>query len=128
MQQIKERLTSQKKIVLDYLMGVTCHPTAEKVYHEAKKKLPQISQGTVYRILNGLRDSDKAQIIWANGVAHFDGNAMPHSHFVCQKCNRVFDVFDQCAKCDILKNKKLKVGKIKTYVVKFYGICKQCKK
>ncbi len=124
---MEERLTSQKKIILDYLKSVKTHPTAEKIYCEVKKKLPQISQGTVYRVLKGLKDKEDAQLIPVNGVAHFDGDISPHAHFICEECSQVYDVFSVCAGCDILNNKKkLKVGKISRYKVFFYGICNKC--
>jgi len=123
---MKERLTSQKKIIFNYLKDEKSHPTAEKVYAEVKKQLPQISQGTVYRILNNFKEKEEAQEINVNGVAHFDGDVSLHSHFICEKCKKVYDVFDVCSKCSILKNKKLKVGKINSYKIYFYGKCNKC--
>jgi len=123
---MEERLTSQKQIILDYLRSVKTHPTAENVYCAVKKKLPRISQGTVYRVLNGLKDKDGAQVIPVNGVAHFDGDISPHAHFICECCDKVYDVFSVCAGCDILNKKRLKVGKINRYKVYFYGICNKC--
>lgn len=122
------RLTNQKKIVLDYLMGVKCHPTAEEVYTAVQKKLPRISVGTVYRILRDLDEKNCAQTILSKKAAHFDGNASPHTHFVCTECDRVFDIEDECCECGILQKKKTKVGKIKNYKIIFYGICKQCER
>jgi len=122
------RLTSQKKIILDYLMSVKTHPTAEGVYKIVRKKLPRISMGTVYRILKSLDEKNKAQTILSKRATHFDADTTPHTHFICQKCDRVFDIFDQCYKCGILEKKRTKVGKINNYKILFYGICKQCGK
>jgi Fe2+ or Zn2+ uptake regulation protein len=119
-----ERLTNQRKIILDYLKSVITHPSAEEVYLKVKKKLPRISLGTVYRNLNVLKGKGEIREI-PSDVAHFDGNITPHSHFFCDKCKKIFDVFDNC---EILKNKKTKVGKIKHLQVYFYGICKNCQK
>lgn len=121
-----ERLTSQKQIINNYLMGVKTHPTAEEVYRAVRKKLPRISQGTVYRVLNGFREKGNAQVVTVEGVSHFDADVSSHSHFICQKCNKVYDVSDSCSNCSKLKNKKLKVGKIKNFKIYFYGICKKC--
>ena len=124
----EERLTSQKQIILDYLKSVKTHPSAEKVYLAVKKKLPRISQGTVYRILNNLKEKKGAQIIPVKGIAHFDGDTSSHAHFICAKCHRIFDIFDVCTECKIIKSKKTKVGKITSYQIYFYGICKYCSK
>jgi Fe2+ or Zn2+ uptake regulation protein len=125
---IQERLTSQKQIILDYLMSVKTHPTAEQVFKQVRKKLPRISQGTVYRVLNNFTDKGKLQVIGSGGISHFDGDTSSHAHFICQSCSNVFDVFDVCSKCKILINKKIKVGKINYFKIYFYGKCKKCKK
>lgn len=119
-----ERITNQKKIILDYLKSVKTHPSAEAVYLAVKKKLPQISLGTVYRILNTLKE--KGEIIEIpSEVTHYDGNISSHIHFICERCTNIFDIYD---KCQFLKRKKTKVGKIKNYQVYLYGECKKCKK
>ena len=122
-----ERITSQKQTIIDYLKSVKTHPSAQEVYFEVRKNLPRISQGTVYRILKDFQKQGKVQTIPCKGVEHFDGDISSHAHFICDKCKKVFDVFDVCGKCSILKNKKLKVGKIKNYKIYFYGMCKNCK-
>jgi Fur family peroxide stress response transcriptional regulator len=122
----KERNTIQKNFIFDYLKGVKTHPTAETVYMEVRKKLPGISQGTVYRVLDCFKDKGKIQAIDTKDAVHFDADITDHAHFICQDCGDVFDVQNQCSACGILKNKKTKVGKIINYQIKFYGICKKC--
>lgn len=122
-----EKITCQKKIILDYLKSVKTHPSAEEIFQEIKKKLPRISRSTVYRILKNLKE--KEEILEIPGeFSRFDGNTFPHAHFICQKCKRIFDVFNINLKFKIIKQKKLRVGKIKNYQIYFYGICKKCKK
>jgi Fe2+ or Zn2+ uptake regulation protein len=122
-----ERETSQKKIILDYLKGVCTHPSAESVYLAVKKKLPKISRATVYRILNNLKEKKEIQEIPAE-VSRFDGDISSHAHFICQNCGCIFDIFDVCRECSVLKRKKTKVGEIKKYQITFYGNCTKCKK
>lgn len=123
----KERITSQKKLILDYLKSVKCHPSAEKVFLAVQKKLPRISRGTVYRILKNLKEKSEIQEIPCK-VCRYDGDIFSHAHFICQRCNKIFDIFDVCRECDILKRKKTKVGVIKNYQIHFYGICKNCQR
>jgi Fe2+ or Zn2+ uptake regulation protein len=122
-----ERTTSQKKIILDYLKSVTTHPSANVVYIAVRKNLPHISRGTVYRVLNNLRKKGEIQAIQTKDATFFDGDVSDHAHFICTDCGKIYDVFDECSKCGILKKRKLKVGKIKNYKVQFYGTCKKCK-
>jgi len=126
--QKKERLTSQKKIILDYLRNVKTHPSAERIFLSVRKKLPRISKGTVYRILHNFNEKRDARLIPVKGVAHFDGDMASHAHFICCKCDRIFDIFDMCSNCKVLKNKKTKFGKINYYKIYFYGICESCRK
>lgn len=123
-----ERLTSQKKIILDHLSGVRSHPTVDQIYNNIKDKLPRISRGTVYRILGNFKDKGSIQVIHTRESSHFDANISPHAHFICERCNSVYDVTGVCSECSILKNKKVKVGKINYFKIYFYGICKKCKK
>ena len=72
---------------------------------------------------------DKGEIlaIDTKDNVHFDADISDHAHFICEKCGNVFDVISECSKCNILKNKRTKVGKISGYQIKFYGICNNCK-
>ena len=50
------RLTKQKKLILDIINNSHEHLSAESIYNECRKVLPNISLGTVYRNLNQLSD------------------------------------------------------------------------
>jgi Fe2+ or Zn2+ uptake regulation protein len=123
-----ERLTNQKKIIFDYLKNVCCHPSAEKIYAQVKKKLPQISLGTVYRVLDGFKKHGMILELETPCQKRYDGDLSPHAHFICQNCNQLFDIFNINKECNILKNKKIKMGKINNYKIYFYGQCKNCSK
>ncbi len=122
-----ERTTSQKKIIFDFLLNTKIHPCAEEVYCFAKKKLPSISKGTVYRILGDFKEKGKIKEI-PMSKSRYDGDTSSHAHFICNNCNKVFDIIDSCKNCQTLKNKKIKVGEINNYQLYFYGKCKFCKK
>jgi len=123
----KERMTAQKSFIFGYLKSVKTHPSAETVYKEVKKKIPSISQGTVYRVLNNFKDKGEILAIDTKDNVHFDADISDHAHFICNECGNVFDVISECSKCNILRNKKTKVGRINGYQIKFYGICNKCK-
>lgn len=127
MREKSERMTAQKSFILDYLKSVKTHPTAEIVYGEVKKKLPNISQGTVYRVLSNFKEKGQVLAIDTKDNVHFDADISDHAHFICENCGNVYDVIAECSKCGILRNKKTKVGEINSYMIKFYGICKKCK-
>jgi len=69
------------------------HPTAEWVYRRARRRLPNISLGTVYRNLKQLAEAGLIREIQAGGQAlRFDGNLGPHHHVRCVGCGRVNDL------------------------------------
>ena len=82
-----QRMTRQKKIILDILRSVKTHPTAEWIYQEARQQIPGLSLGTVYRNLNLLRDNGEImELNYGSSQSHFDGTAANHYHFQCREC------------------------------------------
>jgi len=124
--QVKPRNTAQKSFIIEYLKSVKTHPTAEGIYMEVRKKLPSISQGTVYRILNNFKNQGSVLAIDTKDNVHFDGDISDHAHFICEVCGNVYDVISECGKCGILNKKKTSIGKINSYRINFYGICNCC--
>jgi len=90
----KSRNTRQRSIILEILRGRCDHPTAESIYQEARKALPHISLGTVYRNLSVLRSHGLARELRPSGESssRFDGNCHPHAHFYCTDCRTVVDL------------------------------------
>lgn len=70
------------------------HPTAEWVYRQARRRLPRIGLGTVYRNLKKLVDEGSIREIHTGGghPARFDGNTGRHYHIRCLGCGRVNDL------------------------------------
>ncbi len=122
-----QRMTRQKKIILDVLKAVNTHPTAEWIYQEAKQQIPGLSLGTVYRNLNLLRDNGEImELNYGSSQSHFDGNAANHYHFQCRNCGEVFDL-----ELPLIKNIETKASgvdghKIEGHRLEFYGLCKTC--
>ncbi len=122
-----ERQTYQKKVVLELLKSTAAHPSAEQLYKQAKRKMPNISKGTVYRILNNFSQKGEIQEL-PSSTSRYDGDNSSHAHFICKQCGKIFDVFEGCRNCSTLKTKKIKVGNINYYQIYFYGKCKNCEK
>ncbi len=121
-----ERQTIQKQIILDYLKSVKTHPDAEEVYKAVKKRLPQISRGTVYRNLdNFVKEGLVLEI--KTEKKRFDGDTSHHQHFVCKNCGKVYDFFEKNVISDVLKDKIRKVGDFDDSGIYIYGICRKCR-
>jgi len=119
------RNTIQKEAVKEYLMSVTSHPTAETVYMAVRKRLPNISKGTVYRILKSFSEEGEIQEILSE-VSHYDGDSSQHAHFICKKCGKVIDFFENKSK--IKYNVINEFGEIDACQLNFFGVCKNCLK
>ena len=119
-----KRLTSQRALILNYLKKTKTHPSAEEVYQQVKKQLPQISLATVYRNLGLLKNKGQLQEVIAESI-HYDADTKPHAHFICQKCHRIYDLYDRCY---LLKHKKTKVGQINQSQIYLYGQCHKCQR
>ena len=53
------RYSYQREVIYNNVMSRKDHPTAEQIYEDVKKEIPNISLGTVYRNLNFLSDEGK---------------------------------------------------------------------
>ena len=83
----------KRNAILEYLRQTDEHPSAEMVYTHLKPEYPDLSLGTVYRNLSMFKQQGEIiSIGTVNGVERFDGNTMPHVHFVCTGCDAVADL------------------------------------
>jgi len=87
------RQSRQRDVVLAVVRSTMDHPTADWVFREARRRLPRISLGTVYRNLKQLAESGLIREIHSGGQqARFDGNTGRHYHIRCVGCGRVNDL------------------------------------
>ncbi len=123
------RKTRQREAILKILRDTTSHPTADWIYSEVRKDIPNISLGTVYRNLRLLRESGEVSGIDLGGSSsRFDGNSAYHYHFRCERCGRIFDV-DEPVDARINERIARKTGfKISGHWLDFRGLCKECQK
>jgi Fur family peroxide stress response transcriptional regulator len=89
----RSRLTRQRRAILDLLKSTRAHPTADDIYDEVRKDLPNISKGTVYRNLQVLIDRGEAAVLDIRGsLSRYELRRGSHCHFRCQACERVIDI------------------------------------
>jgi Fe2+ or Zn2+ uptake regulation protein len=88
------RLSPQRRVVAEVLVGDHVHLTAEEVHDLARERLPEISRATVYNTLNELvamREVLEVDVI--DGPKRYDPNvAEEHDHLVCDSCHAIRDV------------------------------------
>ena len=123
-----ERLTRQRKIILEELNKLKTHPTASDLYILVRKRIPNISLGTVYRNLEILSKEGKISKISCDSFSRFDGDLKRHEHFICKKCQKVFD-YGKSIKIHFDKDlfEKETGFKVLTYKIDICGLCKNCR-
>jgi Fe2+ or Zn2+ uptake regulation protein len=121
------RKTRQKAAILDVLRGTTAHPTADWIYNEVRKEIPNISLGTVYRNLRQLcQCGEILELVLCGNLSRFDARNDNHYHFRCQKCGQVFDV-DEPIDAEMDNTVARRTGfRITYHRLEFYGQCLEC--
>jgi len=121
------KVTPQRMAIYRILVESKEHPSAERVYQQVRKELPNISFDTVNRTLLTLNDIGAAFVVEGSGDAkRFDGNLQSHQHFKCVKCKRIIDFHHK--PFDNISVPKAICGKFKILrkTVYFEGICDLC--
>lgn len=121
------KYSRQREAIRNFLCSRKDHPTAEVVYESLKKDFPHLSLGTVYRNLSLLVELGEAiKFPGLDGYDHFDGNPMPHYHFICNDCNAVIDLeLPNMEELNSAAGKSFD-GIITGHSAYFYGKCKNC--
>lgn len=120
------RNTRQLEVIWSAIQHDKSHPTADQIYDKVRRKLPNISLGTVYRNLQKLVADNKLQVLILGRSQHFDPLVQRHQHFICERCEQVYDVLiDQQRE---IKPAKLphEGFKVTSHRLAFYGTCKEC--
>ena len=88
------RLTSQRRVVAQVLVGEHVHLTADEVHARAVALLPEISRATVYNTLGELVSLGEVREVTIDGRAkRYDPNVTgPHHHLVCTSCGLILDI------------------------------------
>jgi Fur family peroxide stress response transcriptional regulator len=112
-----------------FLRGTYSHPTADQIYDEVRKKIPNISKGTVYRNLKVLQEMGLISELNLNDTAsRFEAKQESHYHFRCEKCGLVLDI-DEAVDRALDRRVASKTGlKIHNHQLEFRGLCHDCQR
>ncbi|MBZ4653362.1 MAG: ferric uptake regulator, Fur family [Peptococcaceae bacterium] len=122
-----QRMTRQKRVILEVLRGTKSHPTADWIYEQAKKMIPDLSLGTVYRNLNLLKEMGEImELNYGSTFSRFDGNPHNHYHFQCRQCGRVFDLDLPIQNKLEKETAEVSGHRIDNHRLEFYGVCREC--
>jgi Fur family transcriptional regulator, ferric uptake regulator len=121
------RMTEQRRVILEELKKVTCHPTADELHSFVRKRLPKISIATVYRNLEILSsDGLVLKLDVAGTRKRFDGTTDSHCHIRCCVCGKVDDIsVDPMPLIDDMARKVCSY-EVLSHTIEFTGICPEC--
>lgn len=127
---IGQRMTSQRRLLLNIIRGANGHLDADELFRQAKEKDPRISLSTVYRNLSLLKEVGLvAERHLGEDHHHYEINVAPHHHhLVCVECGEVFEFESQLAekmKDTVEEASHFKVTHIE---INMQGYCENCKK
>lgn len=124
------RMTAQRRMILEALECLGCHPTADELYAVVCERDPSLHLSTVYRTLRWLE---------AEGLVsgrHFDEHTrqerfdpalpMEHHHFMCTECKQVIEFDDpliEAVKSAFAAQHQVRIDSASLML---YGLCPQC--
>lgn len=127
MEKLRKR-SKKRDAILACICSTDTHPSAEWVYTQLKPQIPDLSLGTVYRNISMFREEGTIVSVGVvNGLERFDGNTLPHVHFVCENCGAVLDVGAIEVPTELTSLAESAVhGRVHSCSLSFAGLCKNC--
>ena len=118
--------TAQRIAILKELLSRTDHPGADMVYQNLKIDYPSLSMNTIYLNLETFVNHGVIQRINnLTNLGRFDGNPIPHHHFICVKCKKIIDLHDVRLP-EIELPEGFEIANIFTDQMLFNGLCTHC--
>jgi Fe2+ or Zn2+ uptake regulation protein len=121
------RITPQRRAILDIIQKQGGHLSADEIYHLARREVPRLSLSTVYRTLELLKDLDLvSELHLAGDHYRYEAQSGEHQHLVCLNCRKVIEF--QCGHCAGIHQKLADQHnfKITSSRVELFGYCEEC--
>ena len=122
------RVTNQRRVIFRTVASSREHPSAETVFLQVRKTLPNVSLDTVYRTLASLEQMGLVFRMGLASKARFDADLKEHYHFVCMECGEVYDAFPPQDEHLTVPDALKALGDIKNVNLQTSGVCTHCRK
>lgn len=118
--------TSQRVLILDYLMNHPDHPSSEQIYQSLHSEVSVLSRATVYNTVNIFKEKGLIRVLdTGDEVAHYDIDLSDHAHFQCRKCRRIWNIgLPAKAESSLVLPEGFKAEDLQVLVK---GICRECR-
>ena len=89
------KITPQRIAVLEAVIELQNHPTAEKIIDFIKANHPNIATGTVYKTLETFVEKGMINKVKTDrDIMRYDAMTDPHHHLYCSSSDRIEDFID----------------------------------
>jgi Fur family peroxide stress response transcriptional regulator len=89
------KITPQRVAILDAILRLNNHPTAEKIIEFIHENHPNIATGTVYKVLEVLTQRRLIEKVKTEkDVMRYEAIMENHHHLYCADSGRIEDYFD----------------------------------
>ena len=110
------KVTPQRVAIYEAIVELNNHPTAENVIAYIKANHPNISVGTVYKVLDFLVGNELLKKVKTEkDIMRYDAVLSNHHHLYCAVTDRIEDYEDE--KLNLLINDYFKKNKIRNFKV-----------
>lgn len=110
------KVTPQRVAIYDAIVKLKNHPTADNIIAYIKANHPNISVGTVYKVLDSLVENDLLKKVKTEkDIMRYDAILSNHHHLYCSETDRIEDYEDEAL--NKLINAYFKKNKIKNFKV-----------
>jgi len=110
--------------IFEYLASRSTHPTADEIHSALVREIPTLSKTTVYNTLDLFIRSNIVRSFTIDGnEQRFDVDVTSHGHFICEKCNIIYEFDIDPA---LLNPSSLKNFHVSERNIFFKGICSNC--
>jgi Fur family peroxide stress response transcriptional regulator len=122
------RITHQRLVIMKYLANSDSHLTAEEIYKALSKKIPNMSNATVY---NNLKCLNKYGLIhelpYGQASSRFEWVTEPHYHVICTQCGKIHDFkYPRLKELEDIAKHRSNFD-ISGHLFEIYGMCLNCK-
>jgi Fur family transcriptional regulator, peroxide stress response regulator len=89
------KVTPQRIAILEAILKLNNHPTAENVIEYIRKNHPNISVATVYKVLDALVEKELIRKVKTEkDIMRYDAVTESHHHIYCSDSDRIEDYMD----------------------------------
>jgi Fe2+ or Zn2+ uptake regulation protein len=119
--------TLQRRVVLQTVLGLSSHPTADEIHSSAAVRGASVARATVYRTLENLVQMGAITKVGHGGSAiRYDGRIELHHHLVCLRCNAVMDIASTGLNAIPMPDTSALGFVVKDCRVQWCGLCRRC--